>query len=352
MRATNRLEEEEVQAEPFRLREFGAGFTYVFRDRRRRLLVGLVGGNSFVLGTIDTLIVVLAFELLKTGDAGVGFLNAALGVGAVVGASVAMIAGQRPRLFPAFRGGLISSGTPLVVTAAAPVLAAPMLAVAGGGMQLIDVTGRTMLQRLVPDEKLSRTYGVLESLYMAMEGVGAYLAAVAIVWVGARWTLVAAGALLPVAGIALRRRIASLDVGVRVPTREMAVLRETDLFAPLPPTALERLSRGLVPLGVPTGGIVIREGERGDRFFVIESGRAAVTSGGETLALVGPGDYFGEVALLYDQPRNATVTATTDLHLLVLERDEFLRAVTGHDTVGALARRAAEARSSRDASAT
>lgn len=347
-RATNR--DESAALEGFRLGELGAGFRYVFGDPRRRLLVGLTSSGSLLLGTIDTLIVVLAFDLLKTGQAGVGFLNAVLGVGAVVGASVAMVAGERPRLFPAFRAGLVASGTPVAVTAAAPALAAPMLAVSGGGMQLLDVTGRIMLQRLVPDEKLSRAYGVLETLYMAMEGVGAFVASVAVVWIGSRWTLAAAGALLPIAGLLAHRRIASLDVGVRVPTHEMAVLRGTDLFAPLPPAALERLSRNLVPIQVPAGATVIREGDRGDRFYVVEQGRAVVTAGGMPVADHGPGGYFGEVALLYDQPRNATVTAETDLVLFVLEREEFLRTVTGHDTVGALARSTAVARSRRPSS--
>jgi len=344
MRATNRGVDDEPP-EAFSLAELGAGYAYVFRDQRRRLLVGLVGAGSLMLGAIDTLVVVLALDVLKTGDAGVGFLNAALGVGAVGGAAVAMVAGQRARLFPAFRAGLIGSGTPLMVTAATPVLAAPMLAVAGAGMQLLDVTGRTMLQRLVPDEKLSRTYGVLESLYMAMEGVGAFVGSLLVVGVGARWTLLAAGAFLPIAGLAVRRRLSSLDVGVRVPTREMAVLRATDLFAPLPPPALERLARNLVPIDVPTGAIVFSEGERGDRFFIVERGTAAITREGEIVVDRGPGDYFGEVALLHDQPRNATVTAASDLRLLVLEREEFLRLVTGHDVVGTHARRVAEARS-------
>ena len=344
MRATNRSQDEEAP-DDFRLAELGAGYVYVFRDQRRRLLVGLVGAGSLVLGAIDTLIVVLALDVLKTGDAGVGFLNAALGVGAVAGATVAMVAGQRARLFPGFRAGLIGAGSPLIATAAAPLLAAPLLAVSGGGMQLLDVTGRTMLQRLVPDEKLSRTYGVLESLYMAMEGVGAFVASLAVVWLGARWTLLAAGAFLPVAGFAVRRRIASLDVGLRVPTAEMAVLRATDLFAPLPPPALERLARNLVPIDVPSGAVVIREGDRGDRFFIVAVGHAVVTREGAAVIERGPGDYFGEVALLHDAPRNATVTATSELRLLALERDEFIRVVTGHEAVGSHARRVAGARS-------
>jgi MFS family permease len=347
MCTTNHIERDETD-EGFRLRELGAGFRYAFGDRRRRLLVGLIAGSTFLLGTIDTLIVVLAFDLLGTGDAGVGFLNAALGIGAMVGASVAMVAGQRPRLFPSFRAGLISSGAPIALIAGTPALAAPMLVVAGGGMTLLDVTGVTMLQRIVPDDKLSRTYGVLESLYMATEGVGAFLAALAVGWAGPRWTLLVAGALLPVAGFFVRRRVASLDVGVRVPSHEMNVLRGTDLFAPLPPTALERVSRNVVPTHVSVGEVVIREGDRGDRFYVVEHGRARVTTGTAPVAELGPGGYFGEVALLYDQPRNATVTAETDLTLFVLERDEFLRIVTGHDAVDALARRAADARSNVD----
>ncbi len=348
MRATSRPEGREPD-EAFRVRELGAGVRYAFGEPRRRLLIGLVGSWTFLLGLLDTLIVVLAFDLLGTGDGGVGFLNAALGVGTMAGASAAMVVAQRPRLFPAFRAGLVSSGAPVAALAAAPALAAPMLAVAGGGMTLLDVTGVTMLQRLVPDEKLSRTYGVLETVYMASEGVGAFLAALAVGWVGPRWTLLAAGALLPVAGFLVRGRIASLDVGVRVPSHEMAVLRGTDLFEPLPPTALERVARNVVPIRVAAGDVVIREGERGDRFYVVERGRALVTAGGTRIAELGPGGYFGEVALLYDQPRNATVTAGTDLTMFVLERDEFLRTVTGHDSVGAVARRAADARSNLDA---
>ncbi len=347
MRASN-VPAEERTDEAFRVKEFTAGFAYVFREPRRRLLVGLIAGGSLLLGTLDGLIVVLAFDVLKTGDAGVGFLNAALGVGAVAGAAIAMVSGQRARLFPAFRAGLLSSGCPLIATAAAPILAAPMLAASGAGMQMLDVTGVTMLQRLVPDEKLSRTFGVLESLYMGMEGMGAFLASAAVVAFGPRWTLLAAGVLLPVAGFAVRRRISSLDVGVRVPVEEMATLRGTDLFGPLPPTSLERLARDLVPMDVAAGTVLIREGARGDRFYLLDRGEAVVVRGGVEQGRLGAGDYFGEVALLHDQPRNATVTATTDARLLVLERDEFLRTVTGHETVGALAHEVADARSAPD----
>ena len=330
--------------EAFRAADLVAGFGYVLHDPRRRLLVGLAGSGMLMLGMIDTIVIVLAIDILHTGDAGVGFLNAALGVGSIVGASIAMVGGQRSRLFPMSRAGLIATGTPLAAIAAAPVAAAPMLALSGAGMQLCDVSARTMLQRVVPDDKLGRVFGVLESLYVGLEGIGAFAASLVVVWVGARWSLLIASMLLPAAGFLLRDRLASLDVGVRVPAEEMARLRATDLFAPLPPQALERIARDLVPLDVPAGDVIIREGEPGRRFYVLTQGQALVSRGGDTIAARGPGDYFGEVALLLDQPRNATVTAVSDLRVFVLERDEFLRVLTGHDGVDLKARSVAAER--------
>jgi hypothetical protein len=330
--------------EEFHAADLWAGFGYVLHEDRRRLLVALAGSGMLMLGMIDTTLIVLAIDVLHTGEAGVGFLNAALGIGSIVGASIAMVAGQRSRLFPAMRAGLVTTGAPLAVIAASPVAAVPMLAISGAGMQLCDVSARTMLQRVVPDDKLGRVFGVLESLYVGLEGIGAFAASLLVVWIGPRWSLLAASLVLPVAGFLLRNRLAALDVGVRVPAEEMARLRATDLFAPLPSQALERIARDLVPLDVPAGGMVIRQGEPGSRFYVLAEGRAVVSRDGDMIAERGPGDYFGEVALLLDQPRNATVTAASDLRVFVLERDEFLRVLTGHEGVDLKARRVAAER--------
>jgi len=336
-RESNERAEETGQA-PFRTSDLWAGFSYVVRDDRRRLLVSLAGSSMFMLGILDTIIVVLALDVLHAGDAGVGFLNAALGAGSIVGATIAMVAAQRQRLHPMMQAGLLSTGLPLAVVAASPVLSAPMFAISGAGMQLMDTSALTMLQRVVPDDKLGRVFGVLESVYVGLEGLGALASSLFIVWIGLRLTLAVTSVLLPVAGLLLRRRIASLDVGVRVPTEEIARLRATDLFAPLPPPALERVARDLVPLDLPAGSVVIREGEPGSRFYVLTEGRAVVSRGGEVVTERGPGDYFGEVALLLEQPRNATVTALSNIRVFVLERDEFLRVVTGHRGVGLKAR--------------
>ncbi len=310
-------------------REVRQGIGAAWHDPRPRLLCGIIGLTSFELGVIDVVIVVLAFEILGTGETGVGLLNTALGIGSIVGASITVIVAARPHLFKPFRGAVIATGVPIVATAAAPALAAPMFGISAGGMAVGDVVGVTMLQRLIPDAKLTRVFGVLESMYMLGEGLGAATASVLVVTTGPRWTLLIAGAILPLVGFVVRHRIAALDVGVRIPEEELEVLRRDPIFGVLPGLALERVARNAVPIAVPAGTTVITEGERGDRYYAIADGTFSVSRPDGIQTSLGPGEGFGEIALLRDVPRTATVVATSDARLLVVHRDEFLEALTG-----------------------
>jgi MFS family permease len=310
-------------------REVSEGVRTAWHDPRARLLVGLLGMWTFVLGVIDVLIVVLAFEVLGTGDAGVGLMNVSIGVGSIIGAMVAVVMTGRRRLAGSFRSGLLVTGAPVAATAIVPVAAGPLFAFSSAGMALSNVAGITMLQRLIPDAKLTRVLGVLESMYMGGEGLGALAASVAVVSFGPRWTLVVGGLLLPVIMLVVGGRLADLDVGVRVPEQELAVLRRTRIFSVLPGPALERLARNAVPVHAEAGMTVIREGDAGDRYYAVASGSVDVSRAGEHVSTLGPGQEFGEIALLRDVPRTATVVATTDSRLLSLHRDEFLAALTG-----------------------
>jgi MFS family permease len=332
------------ETRPAVVRELGAGFRYMWSDPRPRVLVTMLGLGTFVLGFVDTLLVVLAIDVLGIGQTGVGALNAVLGIGGIIGATMAVVAGTRERLFPTFRAGSIVYGLPLATIGAVPPLAPLLLGVTGAGYVQFDVTGRTMLQRLIPDQKLTRSLGVLESAYMATEGLGAFAAALLVGSIGPEWTFVIAGALLPLVGFALRSQVRAVDVGARVPTDDLELLRRTALFEPLPPAALERLARNSVPLQVSAGRVVIREGDVGDRVYVIAEGETDVTSAGRHVARLGPGGYVGEIALLRDVPRTATVTAATEVRFLCLERDVFLRTMTGHEPARAAAHSAAETR--------
>ena len=307
------------------------GVRAVARDRRSLLLVATMGLTMVQLGFVDVLIVVLAFDIIGTGDAGVGYLTASIGVGAIVGAAFAIGLAARWRSSRSFRWGVTWSGLSVAGIATQPSLAGVFLAMSGAGGALADVNGRMMLQRLIPDKQLSRAFGVLESLYMAGEGIGSFLASLLVVVLGPQWTLVIAGVLLPTAALLGRRAFIALDVGVRIPSEEMALLRSTRLFAPLPTPMLERLARNLIPMRVPEGAVVIRQGEVGDRYYAIVEGEVEVLEGERRVTTLGPGGSFGEIALLRDVPRTATVVTTIASRLLALDRDEFLRAITGHE---------------------
>jgi MFS family permease len=314
-----------------RLREEAlAGFELVRRDRRSRLLVGLLGSELFVLGILDVLIVVLAFELFDSGEAGTGFLNAAIGLGGMIGSAATLALIARRQLYGPMRNGMLLGGVPIALIAAAPVpgLAVPALAASGAGASLTDVTGRMMLQRLVPDQTLSRAFGVLEGAYMASEGVGAVVGAVLVEIVGLEATLIACGLFLPVLALVTRSRLVAADVGMHAKPEHVALLHALPLFAALGPREVELLAEHLRPIDVAAGDTVITEGDIGDSFYVIESGTAEVTQGGGHIRSLTDGDHFGEIALLRAVPRTATVTARTPMRLLALDRLTFLEAVT------------------------
>ena len=148
--------------------------------------------------------------------------------------------------------------------------------------------------------------------------------------IGTRATLIAFGALLPVLALLLSRRLRTIDARAHVPAERIELLSANPIFAPLPPPTVEHLAIKLVPVTVAAGDTVFRQGDHGDRFYVVENGRCEIEIDGEKVADAWPGETFGEIALLRDVPRTATVTAIEDSTLLALERDDFIAAVTGH----------------------
>ena len=130
-------------------------------------------------------------------------------------------------------------------------------------------------------------------------------------------------------GLVRLRTLASAEQRVEVPVQELELLRAVPMFAPLAPPILERLAARAIRVAVPAGEAIIREGEPGDRFYVVVSGRVEVSVGGRVLRELGGGDSFGEIALLRDSPRTASISALEPTQLLALERAPFLGAVTG-----------------------
>jgi MFS family permease len=313
-------------------REALAGFRAIFAVPSLRLVVGLYSAQTLVAGALNVLVVVAALELLDLGRSGPGLLNSAVGIGGLIGAAITLgLVGLRG-LGTAFAFGLVLWGLPLVLFGAWPATGAAVLflGLLGIGNTLVDVSGLTLLQRTAPPEVLGRVFGVLESLVVGTLGLGAIIAPLLISLFGVRWALVATGLLLPALALASWTRLRTIDERTVVPEHELERLRSLPLFAPLPPATLEHLAGNLVRVPAAAGTEITRQGDVGDRFYLVDEGEVEVISDGEVVSTLGPGDYFGEIALLRDVPRTATVTARTDAALLALERDEFVSAVSGH----------------------
>ena len=311
--------------------ELLAGLRTIVRERRTRVLVGLFAAQTFVDGMLNVLIVVVALELLDTGTAGVGFLNSAVGVGGLIGALLAAALVGRKRLATDFGLGILIWGVPIALVAIWPnqVFALVLLGIVGIGNTLTDVSGMTLMQRSAPDEVLARVFGVLESLLLFTIGLGALAAPLLVDWLGSRGALIVAGALLPLLMVPAWSKLTEIDKAARVPTDRLDLLSQNPIFAPLPEPTLERLAAVLGELGIGPGEVVVRQGEPGDLFYLVKEGELEVAQNGKTIQSLGPGDSFGEIALLRDVPRTASVVAKTDALLYTLERREFLSAVTG-----------------------
>ncbi len=326
---------------PSFLRQAVAGFGTVARERGPRLLVGLFSAQTLVAGALLVLEVVIALELLDRGDAWVGALSAAFGVGGILGAVIAGALVTRGRLAIDFGAGILLWGLPLILIGIwpHPAVALGVMVLLGIGNTLVDVSGLTLLQRSVPDELLARVFGVLETVFLATVALGAIVAPALVSTLGSRTTLIAVGAFLPVVIVLTWRKLVALDASSRAPEREIALLRGLALFSSLPRPVLEHLAGRMASSTVAAGTRIFAQGDPGDRFYVVASGQVEIDVDGSAVTELLPGGSFGEIALLHEVPRQAGATAMTETELLALEGDDFVSAVTGH----ARSREAAEA---------
>ena len=308
-----------------------AGLRSVARDPDQFLVAVVIGAREVILGALDVLVILMAIQLLGLGDSGAGYLAAAVGLGAVAGGGAAIFLVGRSGLARYLALGAMAWGLPALVVAAWPVplAALPLLALGGLGLAFIDVVARTLLQRIATADLLSRIFGVVEGMALGGNALGSLAAGGLAALIGVQETIALAALLLPALAIVGWPRLSRSEARVTLPTRQIALLRRLPLFLPVPAPSLEATARRLVPLSVAAGAVIIREGDPGDRFYILESGRVEVSQQGRTIATLGPGDGFGEIALLHRVPRTATVTALEATRLYALERDAFLLAITG-----------------------
>jgi MFS family permease len=315
-------------------RDVAQGFAAIAADRTLALITGLGLVQTFTRGCLTVFAVVVAIDLLDTGDPGVGVLNAAVGAGGVVGSLVAFGLVRHSGLATWFGIGIALFGAPLALIGAVPEQAAAiaLLALVGVGNALIDVGGFTMLARFTDEAVLARMFAGFEAILTLGVALGGLLAPLLIEVLGRRPALVAVGLLAPVAVAACWPALRRLDGRLRVRDADVEILRTVPMLGVLPATTIEQLGARLERAEYAPAQAVFEQGDAGDRFYVVESGGAEVVLGGGVVNTLGAGDGFGEIALLNDMPRTATVRASGDEPLRVgaLQRSAFLTAVTGY----------------------
>ncbi len=312
------------------LNEVTAGYRTILGSRDLRLLIGLYCAQTVVAGASLVFDVAIALSLLDLGNSGVGYLNATLGIGGFIGGFVALLLSQRGRLARNFGIGVLFWAAPLLLVAAWPTVAAAaaVMIMLGLANSVVDVNAYTILQRVTPEAVMSRVFGAMESAVIGGMAVGALLMPILIGTIGLRWGLVVVGSGVSVLVLLGMHGLRRIDLSAFAPA-ELELLRKVSLLSLLPEPTLESLARALERVEVAAGDTFIREGEQGDLFYVIESGTVDVSKDGRFVASLGPGDFVGEIALLRDVPRTATVTATSATVLQALDREHFIPAVTG-----------------------
>jgi predicted MFS family arabinose efflux permease len=309
---------------PSRVRE-------VLADPAARVISAMVAAESVLVGMIDILLVFLALDVLDLSRSGPGILSSAIGVGGLVGAAFTFVLVGRQRLGLALLLAGIVTGVPFALTGASPDLAAAcaLLVMCGAGKAFFEVTARTFLHRLLPDRLLSAVFGLQESLMMGGLAVGAVAAPILVATAGPRGAFVVAGLFLPAITLGSWSVVRRLDARAAVPADVLDLLLGVPILAVLPGRIVERLAREALATTADAGSRLVEEGASGDRFYVIAAGEVSVSAGGRRLRELVAGGWFGELALLRDTPRSASVDALTDVSLWTLDRTSFLAAVAG-----------------------
>jgi MFS family permease len=328
------------------------GFATITAEGGLRLITVLGVVQTFTRGALTVLAVVVAIDLLDTGDAGVGVLNAAVGAGGLLGSVAAFALVGRGGLAAWFGVGIALFGAPLAAIGLAPEQAPAivLLGLVGVGNALIDVGGFTLLARLADETVLARMFAGFEAILTLGVAAGGLVTPLVVELLGIRPALVAIGLLAPLAVAASWPALRRLDGRMRVRDADIDVLRGVGMLGALPVATIEQLGGGLEHAAFAPRAPVFRQGDPGEAFYIVESGRADVVLEGRVVRTLARGDCFGEIALLHDRPRTATVRAADEeLRVSVLRRGPFLTAVTGYPAAASAGETLAASRLEADA---
>jgi CRP-like cAMP-binding protein/predicted MFS family arabinose efflux permease len=288
------------------------------------------GLRTFVRGMWIAIAVIASIKLLHAGSAGFGLLMLAVGIGSLAAAPLSTMLVTRSRLGTPAAIALIACGIPLAVIAGVPVfgLALALVAAWGIGMAVADVATLSLLWRLLEAPLVPRVTATIESAKLLLEGLGAFLAPLLVIYIGIRGALLFAALPLPIVVAVGWTLLYQVDDKAEQRAKTLSLCHGVHCLEPLDMASLDGLVSRIHRIDIGEGGVdVVRQGDPGDCFYIIESGTAQVLVDGHFVGQLGPGTSFGERALLRSVPRTATVRSTEPMELLSLSRQDFLAAV-------------------------
>jgi len=302
-------------------------------------VLGVAPACKLVVGAFDVLLVIMALEALDLGERGPGLLTALVGAGALISTVVVTVVVRRAHLRPALTAALVTTAAMCAVLGLrlGPTAAYVVLPVLGVCLSMMDDLSRMLLQRSTDPRSLGPLFACLGLVGGLGQLVGSAIAQGLLALAGLEAALIGLAGVLAVMAVAGLRSLRRADDHAEVPVVEMTLLGGLPMFQPLPPMMLEAVARAAERIEVGDGTRVVTQGDAGDTFYAVSDGEFDVVMSGELIRTAARGDFFGEVALIADVARTATVTCRGSGVLLCIHRDPFLVAVTGHDASRAAA---------------
>jgi MFS family permease len=306
-----------------------AGFSQIRGNPDLRFIAFVFAAQTIVAGASLVFEVAIIFDLLGKGEATLGLTDSVLGVGGLIGGVVAVLLARRERMALDFGIGVLGWSAPLLLIVAWPTLTSVLIAqlLIGISNSLVDINAYTIVQRVTPEAVMGRVFGALESIVIGGMALGSLAMPLLLSWIGLRPALAVIGGIVAAIALLGMPRLHGIDQRVLAPPL-LRMLRKVPMFSPVARPAQERIARSLEPRSVIAGDVVFSQGDAGDHYWIIQSGRVEVQIDGERRRELGPGEGFGEIALLRDVPRTATVTAIEPLELMGVARDDFIPAIT------------------------
>ena len=323
----------DTETEHGRLFEALEGLRAAASNHRIRLTLLVFCGYSFGVGIVDVVLIVIARDVLHQSSGGAGALYAAFGVGGLLaGVGIGELA--RAHLGRIFGTAVVLWAVPLAVLGlvAQPAIAWACAVFAGIGGTVAQASGDTVLQRVTPDRLMSRVLGAYEAVTGLAYIVAALVPAILIGSLGARTVLVVGVAVAPLVVLVCWRGLVRLDRDLDVDDERLRLVAGVPWLRTGSLAEQDRVAALLEEESAHAGEVIIYQGETGVRFYILRSGAVRVLVDGREVTRLGSGDWFGEVALLRDIPRTATVQATDEAALLSLSDDDFHRALAGGGT--------------------